>query len=126
MPFSQTVRVDALRSLANGSISATYAKLQTASSVAAFAHRTRMVKITNNTNGDMFFAVTSGDTPLSDGTADNFFVPAGGFTLFDFTSNSEASGSPFVFQIGTVFWVRQSTAPTTGSVYLECVFGKGE
>jgi hypothetical protein len=125
MAFSLPVRVDVLRSLAFGSISGTYALLVTSASVSAFAHRTRMVKITNNTNGDMFFAFTSGSTPASDGSADNIFVPAGGFTLFDFTSNSE-SGTPFVFQIGTTVWVRQSTAPTSGSVYLECVFGKGE
>lgn len=121
MAFSVTVRVDNLRSLAFGSVSGTYAKLGT-----AFTHRMRVVKITNNTNGDMFLAFTSGNTPLSDATQDNVFVPAGGFTLYDFTSNSESSGSPFVFEIGTQVWVRQSSAPTSGSVYIECVYGKGE
>lgn len=125
MGFAAPVRLDSLRSLANGSISGTYAQLVTSASIAAFGHRTRLVKITNNTNGDMFFAFTSGTTPASDGSGDNAFIPAGGFTLFDFTSNSE-SGTAFVFQIGTVVWVRQSTAPTTGAVYLECVYGKGE
>jgi hypothetical protein len=121
MVFALSVRVDTLRVLAfDAPISATYAKVGS-----AFTHKTRMVKITNNTNGDMLFAFTSGSTPASDGTADNCIVPAGGFTLYDFTSNSGAS-SPFVFQVGTQLWVRQSTAATAGSVYIECVFGRGE
>ena len=111
-----------LRSVANGSISATYAALG-----AVFAHRMRMIKITNNTDGDMFIAFNSLTTaPASDGTADNDFVPAGGFVLYDFTSNSESTGSPFVFQNGTQIWVRYSSAPTKNSVYLTCIYGKGE
>lgn len=121
MAFSTIVRVDVLRSLANGGISANYAVLG-----GAFTHRMRLVKITNNTNGDLFVAYTTGNTPASDGSADNSFVPAGSFVLFDFSSNSEQTGSPFVFQVGTQVWIRQSTAPTTGSVYIECVYGKGE
>jgi len=70
--------------------------------------------------------VTVLPAPASDGSADNDFVPAGGFVLYDFTSNSAAGGSPFVFQLGTQFWVRQSTAPTTGSIYLTVVYAKGE
>lgn len=121
MPFSVTVRVDRLRSLPFGSLSATYARLGP-----QFADRMRIVKISNNTNGDMLFAFTNGSVPASDGTADNVFVPAGGFTLYDFATNSESSGSPLVFQIGTQVWVRQLTAVSSGSVYIESVFGKGE
>lgn len=122
MAFALPVRIDVLRVVANGSIAATYAAFGS-----AFTHRARMVKVTNNTNGDLFIGVNSLATaPASDGTADNDFVPAGGFVLYDFTSNSENTGNPFVFQVGTQFWVRYSTAPTTGSVYLTVVFGKGE
>jgi len=122
MAFSLPVRIDVLRVVANGAVSGSYAAFGS-----AFTHRTRIVKVTNNTNGDLFIGVNSLTTaPASDGTADNDFVPAGGFVLYDFTSNSESTGSPFCFQIGTQFWVRQSTAPTTGSVYLTAVFGKGE
>jgi hypothetical protein len=122
MAFSSPVRVDVLRVVANGSISANYVAFGS-----AFGHRTRMIKVTNNTNGDLFIGFNSLITaPASDGTGDNDFVPAGGFVLYDFTSNSEVSSSPFVFEKGTQVWVRQSTAPTTGSVYLTCVYGKGE
>nr|CAB4126326.1 hypothetical protein UFOVP88_6 [uncultured Caudovirales phage] len=120
--FAVSVRIDMLRSLGYASISSTYAQVGTNT-----AHRTRMMKITNNTSGDMFFAFTSlGSVPASDGTADNIFIPAGGFTLFDFSSNPGESGQPFVFQTNTSVWVRQSSAPTSGAVYVEIVYGKGE
>lgn len=123
MAFTYTVRLDILRSVAFGGISGNYAAFG-----ATFAHRMRMVKITNNTNGDLFigFNSTPATAPLSDGAHDNDFVPAGGFVLYDFTSNTGASGSPFVFEKGTQAWVRESSAPTTGSVYLTCIYGKGE
>ena len=122
MSFSLPVRIDTLRTVANASISASYVAFGS-----ALTHRARVVKITNNTDGDMFIGVNSvGPAPASDGSADNDFVPAGGFVLYDFTSNSASGGSPFVFQQRTQFWVRQSTAPTTGDIYMTVVFAKGE
>ena len=121
MAFTNNVRVDTLRVVANGAISSSYATFGL-----SFAHRMRMIKITNNTDGDLFIAFTTGSTPASDGTADNDFVPAGSFVLYDFTSNSESTSSPFVFQVGTQVWVRYSSAPTARSVYLTAVYGKGE
>lgn len=122
MTTAVAVRICRLRSLANGSISGTYAQVGT-----SLTHMTRILKLTNNTDGDMFFAFTSnGSIPASDGSEDNIFIPAGGFTLFDFSANPTEEGRPFSFSINTSVWVRQSSAPTTGSVYVECVYGKGE
>jgi hypothetical protein len=123
MAFTSTVRLDALRTVANGSITSSYTTFGS-----SFAHRMRMIKITNNTDGDMFIAFNStpGIAPLSNGTADNDLVPAGSFILYDFTSNSESSASPFVFEVGTQVWIRYSSAPTQKSVYLAAVYGKGE
>jgi hypothetical protein len=120
---SIAVRIDTLRSLAYSSIlTATYTLV-----TSGLTHKTRVMKFTNNTDGDMFFAFTSTNVaPSGNGTADNIFVPAGGFTLFDFSANPSESGEPFVFSVNTYCWVRYSTAPTRGSVYIECVYGKGE
>ncbi len=127
MSYSQICTFDILRSLGFASISATYAKLQSGSQPTTFAYNMRLICISNNTNGDMFVAFTSGYTPASDGTADQLFIPAGGFKLFDLTSNkvSQQLGA-FFFNQGTQVWVRQSTAPTSGSIYLECLYGIGE
>lgn len=122
MAFSQSVRLDTLRTVAFGGISGTYVVLG-----AAFSHLARAVKITNLTAGNLFVSATNGSTPSSGGTEDNMIIPAGGFTLYDFTSNGgESQAKPFCFEKGTQFWVRQSTAPVSGAIYLEIVYGKGE
>ena len=125
MPFSTQVRLDMLRNASATAIAAAsgdYIALG-----GPFTHRMRMIKIVNDTDGDMFIGFNSLTTPpASDGTADNDFVPSDGFVLYDFTSNSESTGSPFVFAAGTQIWVRYSTTPTTKSVYLTTIYGKGE
>jgi hypothetical protein len=108
---AQVVRVDALRTLAFGSISGTYTPLGT-----AFAHSMRLIKLTNTTNVGLTFSF--------DGVTNNLFIPAGAFTLFDLTTNKTSPTVTFVFQIGTQVFVMG--APTSGAVYLECIYGQGE
>lgn len=110
---SQIIRVDALRTVSSGSITNSYTALGT-----AFTHPMRLIKITNNTNGDLLFSF--------DGVTDNIFVPANGFVLYDCTTNRAESITYFVFAVGTQFFVKYSTAPTQGAVYLETIFGQGE
>lgn len=105
--------IDTLRSLAHGSISGSYAPVG-----AAFGHPTRLICITNNTDGDMFFS--------TDGSNDQLFVAKQSFKLFDLTTNHGQYDSTFVLPIGTQFYVKQSSAPTTGSVYIEAIYGRGE
>ena len=110
--FSKVVRFDAIRTLAFGAISGTYAKLGVAN-----AHLGRVLKIINNTNGDIFISF--------DGSTDNDFIPASNFCLYDLTSNL-FPGTEYVLERGTQIWVKQSTAPTSGSVYATIVYGQGE
>lgn len=123
MSFSRLATFDVLRVLANGSISTTYAKLGS-----AMTHAVRSFCITNQTDGDMFIAITNGSTPASDGTADNLFVPATNFRLYDVSSNAgqQTNSPPFALAKGDQLWVRQSSAPTTNSVYLEILYAVGE
>ena len=123
MAYSRRVQPDVLRVLAEASISTTYAKVGT-----SFAHSLRMIRFVNNTDGDMFFALTNGTTPASDGTADNFFVPLSSFVLYDFAANGGPQGgfSPLSLGIFTQVWVRYSSAPAKNSVYVEGIYGAGE
>ena len=105
---SQVAIIDTLRSLGSGSISGTYAAVGS-----AFTSPVRIICITNNTDGDMLFT--------TDVTKDMLFIPKGSFKLFDLTTNG--IGSYFVLRVGTQFYVKQSTAPTTGSVYIEVILG---
>lgn len=103
-------KLEALRSLAFGSISGSYAAVGTPTS-----NPVRLVCITNNTEGDMFFSL--------DGTTDQLFVAAGSFKLFDITTNHRpVNQDDFVFEQGTQFYVKQSTAPVSGSVYIEVMY----
>lgn len=110
---SQVVRVDALRSLGFGSITASYVELGT-----SFTHTMRIIRIVNTTDSDLLFSF--------DAVTDNMIVPAGSFVLYDVTSNTENTVPFFVFAKGTQFYVKYSSAPSQGTVYLECLFGQGE
>jgi len=110
---AKRVHYDTLRSIAFGGISGVYAAIGTALTV-----NPRMLCITNNTNGDMIF---SDDNTVSAG---KIFIPSFSFRLYDLLSNfNSGHDDSFVMAIGTIMYVKQSTAPTSGSVYLEYVYG---
>lgn len=109
-----SVAINALRTLAFGGISGTYATVG-----GTLAQNIRMFRIINNTDGDMIFSI--------DGTNGHFFVPALSFVLYDLASNSppQKQGSSLVLNIGTQFYVKQSTAPSKGAVWIECLYATG-
>lgn len=108
---SQTAAIDAYRTLGHAAISGTYAAVGS-----PFTHLIRLFCITNNTDGDMIFSL--------DGVNDMLFVAKNSFKLFDISTNKELS-APFYLP-PCQFLVKQSTAATTGDVYVEAVYGKGE
>lgn len=111
---AKKVYFDTLRSLGFASISGTYAAVGSALTV-----NPRIVCITNNTQGDMIFSTSSSN---ADG---NLFVKAGSFKLFDLTANMvPEKDDSFVIAVGTVMYVKQVTAPVSGSVYVEYIYGE--
>lgn len=110
MSNRQLVQFEQLRTLAESSISSSYAKVGS-----ALVYPSRMLVITNNTDGDMFFSV--------DGSNNYIFVPKYSAHVYDFTTNKLLVDQMFVFPGGTQFWVKYSSAPSTGSVYIETVYG---
>lgn len=108
MGNAQVATIDTIRTLAFGSISGSYAAVGT-----PLIFPTRLICFTNNTNGDMFFS--------SDGTNNQLFIAASSFKLFDLNTNRLNQQQLWVFATGTQFYVKQSTAPTAGAVYIECL-----
>lgn len=107
------VNFDTLRSIAFGDISGMYAAIGTALTVLP-----RIVCITNDTNAGM---IISDDNANSVG---KLYIPAGGFKLFDLTANMDSNkDDSLVMEIGTIMYVKQVTAPTSGGVYLEYIYG---
>lgn len=108
------VRFDSYRTLGFASISGTYATVG-----AALSHKWRAFRIVNNTDGDLIFSV--------DATNDNFFVPSNSFLLYDITANTDSDASePLLVSPGTQFYVKQSTAPSSGAVYIEGIYAQGQ
>ena len=110
--MSNILRFDALSSLSNASITNSYTALGL-----PFAHAMRVVQFVNGTDGDMLISF--------DGITDNVIVLANGFALYDLTSDQDFN-EKFRYQANTQLYIKYSSAPTTGSFYVVCVYGKGE
>jgi hypothetical protein len=101
-----------LRSLAFGGISGTYAAVGD-----PLDHQVKSFCITNDTEGDMIFAL---DNTTPEG---HMFVASGSYKLYDVQSNMNAQfDDKYVIAKGTQFYVKQSTAPVSGAVYIECLY----
>lgn len=109
---SIVVEADVLRSLGFASIGASFLPIGT-----PLAHPTRILKIINVSNADMIISF--------DGINNNDYVPAGGFTLYDLTTNQNESAGWF-FKIGTQVYVKYATVPSMGSVFVVALYGEGE
>lgn len=108
------VKFDVLRTKGFAAITNSYTTLGT-----ALTQNWRVFKITNNTDGDLLISLN--------GTDNNMFVPRESFTLYDLATNSVnvQNSDWFVMAIGAQFYVKYSTAPTTGDVWVEAIFSTG-
>lgn len=99
--------IDEIRSLDFSSISASYAAVGSAVTI-----RPRIIVLSNNTQGDMMFT--------DDLTKDKMFLAAGAFRLIDISANMmPARDDGYRLPEATQFYVKQITAPVSGSVYIE-------
>lgn len=104
------VQFEALRTLAGGSITGSYAALGVPTIYSA-----RIIAVTNNTDGDVFIS--------TDGTTNMMFVPKTSFRVYDFGSNRFQQDESFYIPAGTQFYVKQSSATSSGALYIELVYG---
>lgn len=107
-------RFDTLRVAAFGAITGSYTTVGT-----PIAFNFRLFDLTNNTNGDLFISL--------DGTNDNIFLPASSMKVRDLSTNAPPVNTTddYVLAIGTQFYVRYSTAPSSGSLYIEGNYALG-
>lgn len=110
--FTTQAKCDEIRTLAFGGISGTYAPVGPPQS-----YQARIICFTNTTNSDVFFSM--------DGETDHLLVTAGGFKLFDITTNHRpVNQDDFCFANGTQWSVRQVAAVTSGAVYVEIIYAQ--
>ncbi len=112
MGFTSKAEVDALRTVAFGSITGSYTAVGT-----PFGYQARIICFTNTTNQNVLFSMN--------GVTDNLIVPANGFKLFDLTTNHKpVNQDDFVFGIGTQWYVKYAAAPASGAVYIEVIYAQ--
>ena len=105
-------RADILRTTAFGSITGTYSIVGP-----SVTHNLRIFRITNTTDADLILSF--------DGVNDNLFIPQGSFVLYDLSANAPPTN--LIMSIGTVFYIKyNSGAPTSGGVWIEGIYAKGE
>lgn len=109
---AKKVYFDTLRSLGFASISGAYAAVGS-----ALTQPARIVCFTNLTQGDMIFS-----TDNTNATG-QILVPAGSFKLYDLIANLiPGKDDAYCIAVGTQFYVKQITAPVSGSVYIEILY----
>lgn len=111
MAGSLDVRFDTVRTLAFGSVGASY------SAVGSRVTRPgRILKITNYLDAPIFVSF--------DGVNNNDFVPEKGFTLYDFSTNKSATSSEefLMSNLTQVYVKRAGGAPTAGAVYVTYIY----
>ena len=89
MSYTTQAKVDAIRSVAFGSITGSYVALGS-----PLAYPARIICFTNTTDQDVFLS--------TDGSTNQILVPAGSFKLFDITTNHRpVNQDDFCFAVGT-------------------------
>ena len=112
MAFGTKAQFDAVRELAFGGISGTYAVVGT-----PLTDHARIVRIVNSTNAEVYISI--------DGTTNHIRMAAGSFVLFDFSTNRIQDDGLFL-SVGVQFYAKQVTgAPGSGSVWIEVVSAIG-
>lgn len=108
--LSVRIRYEALRSLAFGGISGTYAGVGT-----AFADPVRILKITNLTDANLLISF--------DGVTDRDIIPANTIEVLDYGSNKADTGGQLDQSVGDRVYVKQASgAATSGSVYVTVIY----
>lgn len=112
MSFGSRVTFEPVRELAFGGIGAAYAAIG-----AVTVDYTRLVRFVNSTDVEVYISL--------DGSTNHIRIAAGSFLLLDFTSNEVGEVGFFVAK-GTIFYTKSvAGAPSSGSVWIEVVYGHG-
>ncbi len=112
MAFGTRAQFDAVREVAFGGISGTYAPVG-----GPLTDHARVVLINNSTNVEVYIS--------DDASTNNFRMAPNSFKLIDFSANKIRDDGLFV-AIGTQFYVKQvSGAAASGAVWIEVISAAG-
>ena len=109
MTIEIKVELEALRTLAHGSIGAAYMGIGT-----AIEHPARMLLLQNHTDADLMFSF--------DGITDHIPIRQYSSFIWDISANKTIDSGFFIAQ-GTRIYVKEIDNPTTGNAYLTVFYG---
>jgi hypothetical protein len=107
--FNVRIRYEPLRSVPYTSVSGVYAGVGS-----AFVNPVRLLKITNTTDADIIISF--------DGVNDQDILPARTSEIWDYGSNRGLVGSTLDQSQGERVYVKQVSAPTSGTVYVVVLY----
>lgn len=108
MSYRNRAIIDAIRSVAFGSIGAAYTAVGD-----IVDEPTRMIYVYNGTDKSVLIS--------DDGSSDKFIVPAGGFILLDLTTNKVRDDGFFLAENRYWYVKHAGSAPSSGSVYITLI-----
>ena len=111
MAYGTQVTFEPVREVAFGGISGTYAMVG-----AVTTDHSRIVTFSNGTNADVYVSF--------DGVTNHLRLASNSFKLFDFCSD-KVSDDGFFLRQGTQIWVKQVSAPTSGTFWVELAYATG-
>ena len=112
MAYGTRIAWDAVRELAFGSISGTYAALGT-----PLADHARLLGLNNSTGVELYVSF--------DGSTNHLRIASNSFKLFDISTNKVRDDGLFL-PVGTQIYVKQvSGAAAAGSIWAEVAYAQG-
>lgn len=112
MAYGTKVAYEAVREVAAAAVGAAYGAIGTATT-----DHTRICRIVSTLDADVYISI--------DGTVDHIRVASGSFVLYDYSTNKIQDDGLFLAS-GTTFYVKRvSAAATTGSLWIEILYGRG-
>lgn len=112
MSFTTKAQFDTLRTAAFGTITGSYTAFGPSQ-----VYPARIIKFTNTTDQDILIS--------NNGSTDKDIVTAGGFVLYDITTNHRpVNQDDFCFPVSTQWYIKYAVVPTKGSVYLSIIYAQ--
>lgn len=112
MSYTRAATFDVLKSLAFGSIGASYAAIGS-----EIFYKARVLIIINQTDADLYFS--------DDGTNDKLVVLSRSIGTIDIATN-DASEDPWFYPAKKTWYVKRLGTPTTGNVFLATIYGRND
>lgn len=111
MAYGTRAAFEAVREIASGSITASYAALGS-----VLTDHARIIRFVNSTDKDMYIS--------TDGSTNMLRIATNSYLILDFSANKVRDDGLFI-PLGTQFYIKYQAAPGSGNFWCEVVYAQG-